>query len=61
MVIGSLITIIGISLILTAARWLGGGNPAASDFGSFPSLSLDLATIVITLIIHARAAGIAVF
>lgn len=51
-VIGSLITIIGISLIPTAARWLGGGDPAAADFGSLPNLGLGLATMVIVLLVH---------
>ncbi|RCL01915.1 MAG: Uracil-xanthine permease [Candidatus Tokpelaia sp. JSC188] len=51
-VIGSLITIIGISLIPTAARWLGGGDPAVADFGSLPNLSLGLATMVIVLLVH---------
>lgn len=56
-VIGSLITIIGISLMPAAAIWLGGGNPDAADFGSAPNLLLGLATIVITLFIYARFRG----
>jgi len=56
-VIGSLITIIGISLMPAAAIWLGGGNPDASDFGSAPNLLLGLVTIVITLFIYARFKG----
>ncbi|RCL00211.1 MAG: Uracil-xanthine permease [Candidatus Tokpelaia sp. JSC189] len=51
-VIGSLITIIGISLIPTAARWLGGGDPAATDFGSLSNLSLGLVTMIIVLLVH---------
>lgn len=56
-VIGSLITIIGISLMPAAAIWLGGGNPDAADFGSAANLLLGLATIVITLFIYARFRG----
>ena len=56
-VIGSLITIIGISLMPAAAIWLGGGNPDAADFGSAPNLLLGLATIAITLFIYARFRG----
>lgn len=56
-VIGSLITIIGISLMPAAAIWLGGGNPSASDFGKPANLLLGLATVVITLAIHARCSG----
>jgi len=56
-VIGSLITIIGISLMPAAAIWLGGGNPDAADFGSLPNLGLGLATIAITLVVYAKFSG----
>lgn len=56
-VIGSLITIIGVSLMPAAAIWLGGGNPDAADFGAVPNLLLGLATIAITLFIYARYKG----
>jgi len=56
-VIGSLITIIGISLMPAAAIWLGGGNPDASDFGSLANLGLGLATIAITLVVYAKFSG----
>ncbi|MCO6058092.1 purine permease [Pseudomonas sp. MOB-449] len=56
-VIGSLITIIGISLMPAAAIWLGGGNPGADDFGRPANLLLGLVTVVITLVIHARFSG----
>lgn len=56
-VIGSLITVIGISLMPAAAIWLGGGNPDAADFGAPGNLLLGLATIVVTLFIHARFSG----
>lgn len=57
-VIGSLITIIGISLMPAAAIWLGGGNPQSADFGSMPNLLLGAATIAITLFIYARFRGL---
>ncbi|WP_165672936.1 nucleobase:cation symporter-2 family protein [Metapseudomonas otitidis] len=56
-VIGSLITIIGLSLMPAAAIWLGGGNPAAEDFGRPANLLLGLATVAITLAVHARCSG----
>ncbi|ANH76005.1 xanthine permease family protein [Ralstonia insidiosa] len=56
-VIGSLITIIGVSLMPAAAIWLGGGNPADGSFGSLPNLLLGLATVVITLCVYARFTG----
>ncbi|NYI00628.1 nucleobase:cation symporter-2 family protein [Cupriavidus plantarum] len=57
-VIGSLITIIGVSLMPAAAIWLGGGDPGAPEFGSVPNLLLGAATIVVTLVINARFRGI---
>ncbi len=57
MVIGSLITIIGISLMPAAAIWLGGGNPQAPDFGTPANLALGLATIVVTLFMYGRFQG----
>lgn len=56
-VIGSLITIIGISLMPAAAIWLGGGNPGAADFGSPRNLLLGAVIIGITLFIYARFKG----
>jgi len=56
-VIGSLITIIGVSLMPAAAIWLGGGNPGAADFGNMSNLLLGLVTIAITLFIYAKFKG----
>ncbi|GAC1033453.1 nucleobase:cation symporter-2 family protein [Pseudomonas sp. No.21] len=56
-VIGSLITTIGISLMPAAAIWLGGGNPGAADFGAPANLLLGLATVAITLVVYARFSG----
>lgn len=56
-VIGSLITVIGISLMPAAAIWLGGGQPGAADFGKPANLLLGVATVAITLVIHARFRG----
>lgn len=57
--IGSLITIIGISLMPAAAIWLGGGNLGADDFGSPANLLLGLVTvtITITLAVYAKFSG----
>jgi len=57
-VIGSLITIIGISLMPAAAIWLGGGDPSTPSFGSAPNVLLGLATILITLIVYTRFSGV---
>lgn len=57
-VIGTVITIIGIALMPAAAIWIGGGNPASEDFGRPSNLLLALATLVITMIMHARTRGL---
>ncbi|MDE1169042.1 MAG: nucleobase:cation symporter-2 family protein [Pseudomonas sp.] len=57
-VIGSLITIIGISLMPAAAIWVGGGNPDSADFGAPANLLLGLATIAVTLLIYAKCSGL---
>lgn len=56
-VIGSLITVIGISLMPAAAIWLGGGQPGSTDFGKPANLMLGMATVALTLVIHARFRG----
>lgn len=56
-VIGSLITVIGISLMPAAAIWLGGGQPGSADFGKPANLMLGMATVALTLVIHARFRG----
>jgi xanthine permease len=56
-VIGSVITVIGLSLLPIAGGWLGGGDPSAPDFGSFGHLGLGLATIVLILAIQRFGCG----
>jgi NCS2 family nucleobase:cation symporter-2 len=56
-VIGSVITIIGLSLMPAAAIWLGGGSPDAPDFGAPANLALGFLTVVYILLIYARFGG----
>jgi uric acid transporter len=56
-VIGSVITVIGLSLLPIAGGWLGGGDPSAADFGSFGHLGLGLATIVLIVAIQRFGRG----
>jgi len=56
-VIGSVIVSIGLSLIPTAAMWLGGGNPQGADFGSMINLGLGLGTILIILALYVWGSG----
>ena len=48
-VTGSIITIIGVSLLPVAVRWAGGGNPAAPNFGD--PLFIALAFLVLALVV----------
>lgn len=56
-VIGSVITVIGLSLLPVAGSWLGGGDASASDFGSFPHLALGVLTIVFIVFIQRFGRG----
>jgi uric acid transporter len=56
-VIGSVITVIGLSLLPVAGGWLGGGDPSAAGFGSFAHLGLGLATIVLIVAIQRFGRG----
>ncbi|GBR35587.1 xanthine/uracil transporter [Komagataeibacter oboediens DSM 11826] len=56
-VIGCLITIIGLTLVPVAGRWIGGGTPGTPDFGSIANLTLAFATILITVGVQAWGRG----
>ncbi|GAA5203067.1 nucleobase:cation symporter-2 family protein [Microbacterium jejuense] len=50
-VTGSVITMIGLSLLPVAANWIMGGNRAAPDYGSMAHIGLAFATLLIVLIL----------
>jgi xanthine/uracil permease len=54
-VIGSVITVIGLSLLPVAGGWLGGGDSTAADFGSFAHLGLGFLTIAL-IVAHQHGA-----
>lgn len=56
-VTGSLITIIGFTLIPVAFEDLGGGNAAVKDFGNLPALGIGFLTIAIIVGISVFAKG----
>jgi xanthine permease len=56
-VIGSIITVIGISLLPVAVTWAGGGDPGADDFGSPGNIALAFAVLVMILIIYRFFSG----
>lgn len=56
-VTGTIITIIGISLMPVAIRWMGGGNPKAESFGDATNLMLALLTFLIVIFVYRFAKG----
>ena len=51
-VTGTVITVIGVTLLPVAAQQAGGGNPAADDFGSFQNIELAAATLVFIVVLQ---------
>lgn len=51
-VTGSVITIIGLSLLPVAVRWMMGGNKNAEDWGSFHNICLALMTLGVVIILN---------
>ena len=56
-VTGTIITIIGITLLPVAVNWMGGGNPKAPDFASPMNLFLAFITLVIIIAIYRGGKG----
>src|SRR5271170_505142 len=56
-VIGSVITVIGLSLLPVAGAWLGGGDASALDFGSLTHLGLGFAAIALIVAIQRFGRG----
>ncbi|GBQ16337.1 xanthine/uracil transporter [Komagataeibacter rhaeticus DSM 16663] len=56
-VIGCLITTIGLTLMPVAGRWVGGGTPGAPGFGSVANLLLAFVTILMTVAVQAWGRG----
>lgn len=51
-VTGCVITIIGLSLLPVAVRWMMGGNKNASDWGSIENISLALITLAVVILLN---------
>lgn len=56
-VTGTIITIIGVTLMPVAVRWAAGGNPAAKDFASFPYICMALITLMLVLFFYRYFTG----
>lgn len=50
-VTGTVITIIGVSLMPVAANWAMGGNSKAENYGSLPNIGLAAATLAVVLLL----------
>lgn len=51
-VTGTIITLIGVSLLPVAVRWAGGGVPTAPGFGSVENVSLAFAVLLLTVVFY---------
>ena len=56
-VTGSVITIIGLSLLPVAVNWITGANPQAADYCSPSNIALSLAVLAIILFIYRTCRG----
>jgi xanthine permease len=56
-VTGTIITIIGVSLMPVAVNWAGGGNPQAPDFASPGHMVLAAGTLAFVVFVHRFFAG----
>ena len=57
-VMGSIVTLIGLSIMPVAGGWIGGGSSSMADFGNILSLALAALTLVIILNIYTFGSGL---
>ncbi len=57
LVTGTIVTIVGITLLAVAARQVGGGDPSRGSFGSPAHLGLAAVTLVVILLLHKLSRG----
>ncbi|MBP1764895.1 MAG: xanthine permease [Firmicutes bacterium] len=56
-VTGSIITLIGVSLLPVAVRWAGGGVPGTPGFGSLQSIGLAFTVLVLVILLYRYLKG----
>ncbi len=56
-VTGTIITLIGITLMPVAVRWAGGGDPSGADFASAPHILLALITLSLVVFFYRYFTG----
>ncbi|MBC8016611.1 MAG: purine permease [Sporomusaceae bacterium] len=54
---GSIITVIGVSLLPVAVRWAGGGNPAAKDFGDPQYIGIAFMVLILVVFFYRNFKG----
>lgn len=57
-VMGSIVTLIGLSIMPVAGGWIGGGSSSMTGFGSLLSLAMAAVTLVIILNIYTFGSGL---
>jgi xanthine permease len=57
-VIGSIVVVIGLTLLPVAGGWLGGGDASAADFGDLGHFGLGLATILVIVLVQRFGRGL---
>lgn len=57
-VMGSIVTLIGLSIMPVAGGWIGGGNSDMQGFGNLTALGLAALTLVVILTIYTFASGL---
>ncbi|MBP2636612.1 MAG: uacT 2 [Firmicutes bacterium] len=56
-VTGTIITIIGVTLMPVAVRWAAGGNPAAKDYGSLEYIAMAFVVMLLVLFFYKYFTG----
>lgn len=56
-VMGTIVTLIGLSILPVAGGWIGGGNIASPDFGNYSSLLMALFTLAVIMLIYIFGKG----
>lgn len=56
-VMGTIVTLIGLSILPVAVQWIGGGDSRDSSFGSYGALLMAAFTLIIVLLIYRFTTG----
>lgn len=56
-VMGTIVTLIGLSILPVAGGWIGGGNLSSPEFGNYSSLLMALFTLTVIMLIYIFGKG----